>query len=111
MPPFEYQATDAFLIVQRGICFRGIVTSGQVSVGSRVTFVRQGLAITGEVLAIEHEEQLVPETIPGTEIGLLVSGLTDPDLMQLVSPTIEMLNGPQPPLEIPMPQVVREPDS
>lgn len=81
---FVFEFHDMFAIVGRGLVFRGQVTVGQASQGNRITILGSEGSISGTIAAIEKDRKLIKRTIPGVEIGILLSNLTNKKLERLV---------------------------
>ena len=75
---FEFETTEIFGLFGRGLVFRGQVLTGEVSLGDQVSFKSVGqLVHTARVDAIECDRKLIPKSVPGQEIGLLLIGFGD----------------------------------
>ena len=73
MNEFQFLADDVFILYQRGIVFRGNVIGGSVSTGARVSIRTRNAELDATVVAIELGRQLVPTSVVGPEIGLLLN--------------------------------------
>lgn len=56
---------------------------------------------------MSHGRTMVRETTVDPNIALLLKGFTDSELERSLHPTGEEMEGPEPPLEIPCPQILR----
>jgi translation elongation factor EF-Tu-like GTPase len=69
---FRMVVTDCFFITGRGVVVTGMVESGAVGMGDRVTLERAGQAIRSlEIGAIEHARRMVSRAAAGESVGLL----------------------------------------
>ncbi len=73
MNEFQFLADEVFPIYHRGIVFRGKVLAGCVATGARVLIRSRNAELEATVGAIELDRQLVPTSIAGPDIGLLLT--------------------------------------
>ncbi|QPF71527.1 hypothetical protein G8A07_00385 [Roseateles sp. DAIF2] len=73
MSDFRFTSNDVFVIFRTGVVFHGIVESGSVSKGDHVSLLTQFGPLVARVEAIELDRKLIPTSIAGAEIGLLLA--------------------------------------
>jgi translation elongation factor EF-Tu-like GTPase len=79
---FRMVVDDVFVITGRGAVVTGMVGSGVVTVGSRVTIERDGRPpLAADVAGIEMFRKTVNRAGTGDNVGLLFRGLTRTDIV------------------------------
>ncbi len=86
LPAFNFQATEVFGLIGRGIVFRGRVTQGQIGVGQMVKIVGKTRTHHARVAAIELDRKLIESSIHCSELGLLLNDFDDPQINRLLAP-------------------------
>lgn len=78
---FHMVVDDVFFITGRGAVVTGMVGSGAVAVGARVTIERAGRPpLAAEITGIEMFRRKVRQANVGDNVGLLFRGLTRDDI-------------------------------
>jgi translation elongation factor EF-Tu-like GTPase len=112
MNELQFLADDIFLIYQRGIVFRGKVVAGCVAIGTRVLIQSRNAELEATVEAIELDRQLVPTSVAGPDIGLLLTDFDRASVNDRIRLPIDETNGSNLPsiecdLDIVLPVTVR----
>ena len=80
---FRMVIADCFLIRRRGTVVTGMVESGAIGIGNRVTLERAGQAIrTLEISGIEHARGTASRAAAGETVGLLFRGIDRNEYVQ-----------------------------
>ena len=80
--PLRLPIQDVYNITGIGVVPVGRIETGIMKIGDKVTVVpgREGKGISGDVKTIEMHHEVVPEALPGDNIGFNVRGIAKKDI-------------------------------
>lgn len=81
--PFRMVVEDVFRITGRGTVATGRIESGAVRVGQEVRIRRAGTVLsTTTVTGVEQFRKVLDTAVAGDNVGLLLGGVTDENVMR-----------------------------
>lgn len=99
---FRFTSEDIFVLVGRGIVFRGSVLDGALKTGQTVSFQTTDGNLSAEVTLIECNSEIISQTKANTEIGLLLNHFSKSYANEIISmnPTDEEVEQLPSPVEL-----------
>ncbi len=99
---FQFKSEDIFVLVGRGIVFRGHVLDGVLKTGTTVSFQTSEGILSAEVTLIECNKKVIPETKKNAEIGLLLNNFSPSYVNEIIAmnPTKEEMEHLPSPVEL-----------
>lgn len=99
---FRFSSEYIFVLVGRGIVFRGNVLDGMLKTGQKVSFQTTDGSVSAEVTLIECNSEVIPQTKTNTEIGLLLNNFNKSYANEMIAmnPTAEEMEHLPSPVEL-----------